>query len=144
MFGFHFQSAKSSSVAAWGANKNDVITVNLLSSSIYFYFLQTDHSFHCLSIQSRLPSPSNTHSSPSTSTGSGRRRSLWRPLRACGPFAATTADKAYPPTPTATLSCSGNSMLVCATGSCCPLASCSPVPFWSVRSFCSTRGPLAS
>lgn len=96
-----------------------------------------------LTIQSRLLSPSNTHSSPSTSTGSGRRRSLWKPSRAYGPSAATTADKACPPTPTATLSCSGNSMLVYATGFCCPSVWCSPAPFSSVPFFCSTLGLLA-
>lgn len=97
-----------------------------------------------VSIQSRLPSPSNTHSSPSTSTGSGRLHSLWRPLRACGLSAATTAGKACRPTPTATPSCSGSSMLVCATGSYCPSASCWPAPSWFVPSSCSTHGQPAS
>lgn len=116
-----------------------------MTSSVLFFLLPTNLTpSHCLFIQSRLLSPSNTHSSPSTSTGSGRRRSLWRPSRACGPSAATIADKAYHPTPTAILSCSGNSMLVCATGSCCPSVSCLPAPFWYVPSSCSTHGPPAS
>lgn len=112
--------------------------------STLFFFLPKNWPFLSLSLQSQLPSLSNTHSSLSTSTGSARRHSLWRPSRACGLFAATTAARACPRTPTATLSCSGNSMLVCATGSCCPSVSCSPVPFWSVPSSCSTRGPPAS
>lgn len=99
--------------------------------------------FFCL-FQSRLLSPSNTHSSLSTSTGSGRHHSLWRPSRACGLSAATTVVKACPPTPMATLSCSGNSMLVCATGFCCPSVSCWLVPFWSAPSSYWTPGQLAS
>ncbi|KAM4745298.1 protein patched homolog 1 isoform 2-T2 [Anableps anableps] len=91
-----------------------------------------------------LPSPSNTHSSPSTSTGSGRPRSLWRPLRACGQSATTTADKACPPIPMATLSSSGSSTSVCATGFFFPSVLCLPAPFWSVPCFCSTHGQLAS
>lgn len=98
----------------------------------------------CISIQFQLLSPLNTHSSPSTSTGSRRRHSSWKPSRVWGQSAITTAGKAYPPTLTGTRSCSGNSMLVCAIGCCCPSASCLPAPFSSVPSSYLTLGLLAS